>query len=63
MSLPEWGQNARQTGDEPFFITQMAAWIAAHNVYYQVYFSTKMAEFSLDYMPLSKAAFIAAFKK
>ena len=63
MSLPEWGQNARQTGDEPYFITQMAAWIAAHNIYYQVYFSTKMSEFSLDYMPLSKAAFIAAFKK
>ena len=57
MSMAEWGQNI----DDPYFITQMAAWIAQQNMLYWVYFSTSLGTYSLDLNPNSKAAFYAAF--
>jgi glycosyl hydrolase family 26 len=42
MTFPEWGLTLREDGhgggDDPYFIQQMAAWIASNHVAYHVYF-------------------------
>jgi hypothetical protein len=42
MSYPEWGVTSRPDGhgggDNPYYVRQMHAWIAANNVAYHVYF-------------------------
>lgn len=49
MSYPEWGTGTRREGggadDDPYFIEQMAAWIAANNVVYHNYWDYKTKDY------------------
>jgi hypothetical protein len=44
ITLPEWGVSLRSDGhglgDDPYFVNQMQAWIAAHNVAFTSYFNS-----------------------
>ncbi|MGZ4386734.1 MAG: NPCBM/NEW2 domain-containing protein [Gaiellaceae bacterium] len=48
MSFPEWGLAIRSDGhgggDAPYFIQQMAAWIAQNNVAYHIYFEVDVSD-------------------
>jgi hypothetical protein len=48
MSFPEWGLAIRDDGhgggDDPYFIQQMASWIAQNNVAYHVYFDVDVSD-------------------
>lgn len=67
--LPEWGTGTRPDGagggDDPFFITSMAKWIAGHHVALQNYWDYNASDFngtlSDGSQPLSAAAYQAAF--
>lgn len=69
MSYPEWGTGSRPDGsgggDDPYFIRQMAAWIAANDVAYHGYWdfpaSDYNARLSDGHQPHAGAAFIDAF--
>lgn len=69
MSFPEWGVAIRSDGhgggDDPYFIQQMASWIAQNNVAYHIYFSYDAPDGQHDLQdgnfPLSAAAFKTAF--
>lgn len=67
MSFPEWGVNNRpglpdrSGGDNPYFVHQMAAWIAGHNALYAVSYNDNNCCYESDMLdgnfPLSLAAF------
>ena len=69
MSFPEWGTGARPdghgAGDDPYFVTQMANWIATNNVAYHDYWdeqsNTYNAQLSNGQFPASADAFRRAF--
>lgn len=69
MSFPEWGTGQRPDGtgggDDPYFIEQMAAWIAAHDVVYHHYWDYSAGDYdarlSDDSQPAAGAAFLRAF--
>jgi hypothetical protein len=68
ISFPEWGTGLRPDGkgggDDPYFIEQMAAWIAANNVAYHNYWDHSggvNARLSDGHQPLAGAAFLKAF--
>jgi hypothetical protein len=43
LTYPEWGITQRADGhggaDNPYFVSQMHAWFASHDVAYQIYFN------------------------
>ena len=67
--FPEWGIEIRSDGhgmgDDPYFITQFAAWITANNVAWTSYFNYDVPDGTHDLFdatfPNSLAAFRAAF--
>lgn len=69
IALPEWGTgnspNGFGGGDDPLFITNMAAWIANNNVVMQSYWDYNAgdynAELSAGQFPMAETAFAAAF--
>lgn len=69
ISFPEWGTGTRPdghgAGDDPFFIEQMARWIAANDVVYQGYWdeeaTTFDAKLSNGRQPASADAYRRAF--
>jgi hypothetical protein len=71
MSYPEWGTGTRPDGhgmgDDPLFIANMAAWIAANNVAYHDYWDYQApdydAKLSNGNFKQAGAAFKAAFRK
>ncbi|MDB5817310.1 MAG: glycosidase [Rhizobacter sp.] len=71
MSYPEWGTGTRPDGhglgDDPVFIANMAAWIAANNVTYHDYWDYEApdynAKLSTGNYPQAAAAFKAAFAR
>jgi hypothetical protein len=71
MSYPEWGtgtgRNAHGGDDDPYFIEQMAAWIAANDVAYHNYWEFKAsiydAKLSDGRRPGAAAAYVKAFGK
>lgn len=71
MSFPEWGtgigKNTHGGDDDPYFIEQMASWIAANNVAYHNYWefhaSIYDSKLSDGRRPAASAAFVRAFGK
>lgn len=70
ISIPEWGTGLKPDGkgggDDPYFIKQMAAWIANNNVAYHVYWDQITgvnARLSDGHQPLAGAAYQRAFGK
>jgi hypothetical protein len=72
ISIPEWGTGTRPDGhgggDDPYFIEQMAAWMKANNVGYQIYFDyneRQAGQYKLSdgQYPKSAAAYRKAFGK
>jgi hypothetical protein len=71
MSYPEWGtgkgREANGGDDDPYFIEQMAAWIASNNVAYHNYWDFAApiydAKLSDGRRPAAGAAFVRAFGK
>jgi hypothetical protein len=69
IALPEWGTGTRPdghgAGDDPLFITRMAAWIAANGVVFQSYWDYRAPDYdarlSDGQFPASARAFKAAF--
>ncbi len=69
LAVPEWGLSIRSDGhglgDDPFFVTQMAAWLAGHDVGFSVYFDVDVSDGSHDILdgrfPNALAAFRTAF--
>lgn len=69
LSYPEWGTGERPDGhgvaDDPHFIEQMAAWIAANDVAYHNYWDYRAKEYdgriSDGTQPDAAAAFLSAF--
>jgi hypothetical protein len=70
ISIPEWGTGTRPDGhgggDDPNFITQMAAWLKGNNVQYQSYWDYPApdynAKLSDGHQPKAGAAYLAAFR-
>lgn len=71
IALPEWGTGTRPDGhgygDDPLFMRNMAAWIAANNVIYHTYWDYDAGDFngeiSTGRQPRAAAAFRTAFGK
>lgn len=69
MSYPEWGTGTKDDGtgggDDPYFIEQMAHWIASNNVVYQSYWDYPARDFnariSKGELPQAGAAFQRLF--
>ena len=71
ISFPEWGLsnvawlNGGGGGDRPYFITQMAQWIASHDVAYQSYYDVDNPDGNeqhrLSDFPLGAARYRALF--
>lgn len=69
VSFPEWGTGLRPDGrgggDDPYFIEQMAAWLATSDLAYHNYWDYKAPDFngrlSDGSKPLSAAAFLKFF--
>jgi hypothetical protein len=69
MSFPEWGTGTRPDGhgggDDPYFIQQMASWIASANVLYHDYWdypaSDYNAKLSDNHQPNAGAMFRQLF--
>lgn len=69
LSFPEWATGTRSdghgAGDDPYFITQMAAWIAANDVAYHNYWEYRAKAYdgklSDGRQPAAAAAFLRAF--
>lgn len=69
IALPEWGTGTRPdghgAGDDPLFVTRMAAWIAAHDLLFQSYWDYRAPDYdarlSDGHFPASARAFKAAF--
>jgi hypothetical protein len=69
MSYPEWGTGTRPdghgAGDDPYFIARMAAWLAANDVVYHIYWDYPAkdynAELSRGQYPKAGAAFRQSF--
>lgn len=61
LSIPEWGLTS--TGDDPYFVQGMAAFIASNNVAYQSYFDSGTAGILQlgSATPQATAAYISAF--
>lgn len=70
MSFPEWGTGIRREGggadDDPYFIEQMAAWIASHHVTYHNYWDYGSKDYNSKLsdgrQPQAGAAFRRAFR-
>lgn len=71
IALPEWGTGTRPDGhgwgDDPLFMRNMAAWIAANNVIYHTYWDYNAGDFngeiSTGRQPKAAAEFRAGFGK
>ena len=71
ISFPEWGtgirRDGRGAGDDPFFIEQMAEWIASNNVAYHIYWDYSAPIFqgriSDGSQPRAAEAFLRKFKR
>ncbi len=67
VSFPEWGLYADQStlyaggGDDPYYVNQMAAWIASGNTAYQTYFDLNWGGGVLADYPLGQAAYLTDF--
>lgn len=65
LSLPEWGTvSGANGGDDPSYVTHMAAFIASHDVSYQAWFDTPspgVLPLDPSVAPRSVAAYAAAF--
>jgi hypothetical protein len=69
ISFPEWGTGTRPDGhgggDDPYFVEQMAAWIADNNVAYQSYWDYPASDYngklSDGHQPLAGSAYRSAF--
>lgn len=65
VSFPEWGTGTRPDGrgggDDPYFITQMAGWIASSNVAYHNYWNYPAPDFNGILSDGSKPEAAAAF--
>jgi len=66
VSFPEWGlykagDNFAGGGDDPYFIDQMADWIAASNTVYQSYFNLNWGGGVLSDFPLGQAEYKLRF--
>jgi beta-mannanase len=69
ISFPEWATGTRPDGhgggDDPYFVQQMSAWIASHNVYYHSYWDYDAPDFagalSTGEQPQSAAQFLAIY--
>jgi hypothetical protein len=70
VSFPEWGTGTRPDGhgpgDDPYFVTRMAAWIAAQHALYQDYWNYDAPDYQsrLDNgrLPLSARAYLDSFR-
>ena len=68
-TFPEWGTGLRPTGqgggDDPYFIRQMAKWIAAGDVAYHVYWDYPAADYNArlsdGHQPRAAAAFLERY--
>jgi hypothetical protein len=71
VSFPEWGTGTRPDGrgggDDPYFIEQMAQWIASSDVVYHNYWNYPDKEYNAKLsdgqQPLAGSAFIRSFKR
>jgi hypothetical protein len=64
LSMPEWGCCGNSTGDDPYFIQQMALWFKLHHYAYADYWDVNQSypgELSNNQYPNAAQAFITAF--
>ncbi|HTY72985.1 MAG TPA: glycosyl hydrolase [Actinomycetes bacterium] len=73
LTFGEWGlvgpgasmANGGEGGDDPYYVQQMAAWFASHDVAFEIYFDRAPADgdhvIDTGHFPLAAAAYVQAF--
>ncbi|MDA8186092.1 MAG: glycosyl hydrolase [Actinomycetota bacterium] len=65
LALPEWGLwptgNGHGGGDDPYFVSEMASWIASNNVAFATYFDHGSNAINAASFPKAAAQFLASF--